>query len=371
MSLINFDNNATTQISQKVLEKITQTYLISHNSSSSHQLGRKTSAIIEDAREVISNALNAINYDTFFTSGGTEANNMAIFGGNYDQVIFSDIEHSSVYNSRPKSSEITLVKIKSNGLIDLDHLESTLSSSKAQNILVSVMLSNSETGIIQPIKEIAKIAHQHKALLHSDMVQACGKIKIDLEDLNVDLASISAHKINGPQGNGCLMVRKGLDIQPLLYGGGHEKGKRSGTLNCAGIAGFAQSVRSLDDKINNMQQVAKIRDFIEAQIKGMANDDIKIFGEDTDRVGNTSYMALRNSDGQTKMMHFDLNNIAISVGSACSSGSTKAPRILKAMGVSEEFQGAMRISLDSHNTMDEARKFLEVFESFYQKTKPS
>lgn len=367
VNVINFDNNATTRLCKEALAKMVEVYGNSYNPSSGHALGREGSMIVEDARMNISEALSAQNYEVFFTAGGTEANNMALFGDDYEEILFAKFEHSSIYNTRPKNAKITEIGVTKDGIIDEEDLKSKIEALKGKNFLVSLMYSNSETGAIQPLKEIAKLVHQNGGLIHSDLVQACGKIKVDLEDLNVDFASISSHKINGPQGVGALFVRRGLNIQPIIFGGGQERGKRSGTLNVAGIAGFGYCMTKLPEKLEKMDKIVKIRDFIEKEIKKIAGDNVKIFGENVDRVRNTSFFALKKADSQTQMIHFDLNKIAISGGSACSSGSTRPSRVVEAMGVDDEFQSAIRVSLCAENTMEEAKEFIEVLKKYYEK----
>ncbi|HLD76689.1 MAG TPA: cysteine desulfurase family protein [Rickettsiales bacterium] len=368
MELINFDNNATTKIAPTVLIKMNEIYGFSYNPSSTHSLGRRAAMLVEGARLDLSDALNATNYDIFFTSGGTEANNMALFGDNYDVILYSKIEHSSVYNTRPRNAVIIEFGVDKNGVVDLTDLERKLDENcKGKNFLVSIMLANSETGAIQPVKEATKLIHQKGGLIHSDMVQAFGKIKIDLEDLNVDFATISSHKINGPQGAGAIFVRHGIDIQPIIFGGGQERGKRNGTLNVAAIVGFGEAAKMVEEKIMKMEEVCKIRDFIESEVAKIAGDNVIFFSQNVKRTPNTSFMALKNADSQTQMIHFDLNKIMVSAGSACSSGSVKPSRVLESMSVAKEFLSAIRVSLCPENTRDEAKKFVTIFEEFYNK----
>lgn len=371
MKIINFDNNATTKISDEVLAKMNEIYGFSYNASSTHYLGRKANMLIEGARQNLKDVLNAHNYDIYFTSGGTEANNMAFFGDDYDAILFSKIEHSSVYNARPKNSEIIEISVDENGIIDLEDVKNKIEKLKGKNFLVSLMYANSESGAIQPIKELAKIVHQNGGLIHSDMVQACGKINVDLEELNVDFAAISAHKINGPQGVGAIFIRRGLDISPIIYGGGQESGKRSGTLNTAGIVGFGEAILKISEKIEKLEETKKIRDFIEDEAKKIANDDLIIFSQNVDRTPNTSFMALKNANGQTQLIHYDLKGFMISAGSACSSGSVKPSRVLEAMKVKKEFLSPIRISLSPENNMEEAKEFIDAFKEFYLTIKKS
>ena len=230
------------------------------------------------------------------------------------------------------------------------------------------MLANNETGAIQPIAEIAKLVHQKGGLFHCDAVQGSGKIDVNFEELNVDFASISAHKIHGPQGVGALLVRKGLSISPLIYGGKQEKSKRGGTTNTAGIVGFGVACELSQEKIEKYKDVAKLRDFLESEIKKIAGNELKIFSSDIERLPGTSYTALQYADSQTQLIHFDLNGICISAGSACSSGSAAASRILKAMKVGPTFSSsAIRVSLSTETTKEEIEKFLQVWNEFYQK----
>lgn len=369
MKIINFDHNASTQVSTQVLAKINEFYSFGANSSSTHTLGRRAAMMIEGVREDLRDELNAQNYEIYFTSGGTEANNMALFSDDFDKIFFAKFEHSSVYNVRPRGVDIIDIHVNEDGLIDLKDLEEKLNQHPCKNFLVSIMHANNETGAIQPIKEAAQLVHQKGGLIHTDLVQSFGKIKVDLEDLNVDFASVSSHKINGPQGVGALLARRGLDIRPLIYGGGHENGKRGGTLNNAGIAGFGEALKAFKDKFSKADKLRELRDFIEAEVKKIAGDDVVIYSQNIARVPNTSYLALRGADSQTQLIHFDLKGIMISAGSACSSGTTKASRVLQAMNAKSEFSNAIRISLGFENTKEEAQEFLAALKEYYGKIK--
>ena len=325
--------------------------------------------LVEAVRDDLRSALNAQNYDAFFTSGGTEANNMVIFSHDFSQIFRGKIEHSSVYNLRPRDAEIIDIKTDANGIINLQDLQEKLAKNSGKNFLVSLMLANNETGAIQPVKEAARIVHQNGGLIHSDLVQAFGKIEIDLEDLNIDFATVSSHKINGPQGVGAVLVRRGIDMRPLIFGGGHEKGKRAGTLNIAAIAGFGVALKLLPQRISKLQEIQQIRDFIESELKKIAGENVRIFSENVPRLANTSFIAIRDGDAQTQLIHFDLNQIMVSSGAACSSGTVAESRILQAMNVEKEFLGAIRISLDLSNTRAEAEKFISIWKEFYLRSK--
>jgi cysteine desulfurase len=365
LPIINFDHNATTALAPLALARMVEVYGESANASSVHALGRKAAMLVEEVRDDLRGALKAQNYEVFFTSGGTEANNMIIFSDDFAQILRGKIEHSSVYNLKPQDAEIIDLATNEDGVIDLQDLREKLKKISGKNFLVSLMLANNETGAIQPVKEAAQIVHQHGGLIHSDMVQAFGKIEIDLEDLNVDFASVSSHKINGPQGVGAVFVRKGIDMRPLIFGGGQEKGKRAGTLNIAAIAGFGIAIKLLPQRILKLQETQKIRDFIEDELKKIGGKNFRIFSQNVIRLGNTSFVAIKGGDAQTQLIHFDLNRIMVSSGSACSSGTVLESRILQAMNVAPEFLGAIRISLGLNNTLAEAEKFIASWKDFY------
>ncbi len=370
--MIFLDYNATTKPTPEVLAKMIEAYKLPLNNSSSHQLGRHATKLVEDARAELKKLLNAENYEVIFTGSSTEATNTVMFGTDVQKILFSGIEHSSVYECRPAGKEIIEINALENGLIDVADLAKSLDSARETNsFLTSAMLANNETGAIQPVEEIAKLTHQKGGLFHCDVVQAVGKIPVDLEKINADFASVSAHKINGPQGVGALLIRKGLDIKPLIYGGKQEKSKRAGTTNVAGISGFGEACKNATKKIAAYENVKKLRDFLEAEIKKIGGkDDVKIFATDVARLPNTSYIATRNREAKTQLINFDLNNICVSAGPACSSGTTTASRILSAMGIAPEFAtSAVRVSLSPESTREEIEKFIQVWSEFYQRTK--
>lgn len=366
--IIYFDNNATTKVSKQVLEKMNEVYNFPLNSSATHQFGRMGNAIIEEARKNLTNLLNAKSYEVIFNSGATEASNTLIFGSDVEIILISKIEHAAVFNCRPSDKKIIEIETLENGTIDLADFQKKLAEISTSNFLVSVMLANNETGAIQPIEEITKLTHQKGGLMHSDIVQAVGKIEIDLEKLNVDFASVSAHKLHGPQGVGALLMRKGLGIKPLIIGGKQEKSRRAGTTNVAGIAGFGEACKTAKEKISDYKKTKDLRDFLESEIKKIAGNNIEIFAEKAERLPNTSQSAIRNSDSQTQLINFDLNGICVSAGSACSSGTIVESRILKSMNVDPSFSSsAIRVSLSPENTRDEVEKFIKIWVDFYQK----
>ncbi|OFW80573.1 MAG: hypothetical protein A2887_04295 [Alphaproteobacteria bacterium RIFCSPLOWO2_01_FULL_40_26] len=366
--VIFLDYNATTSPASEVLAKMNEAYQFPLNNSSSHQLGRLATRFVEEARTELKKLLNAENYEVIFTSSSTEATNNVMFGLDVKTIIFSGIEHSSVYECRPADKKIIEIGALENGLIDLSDLEKKLP--QEGNFLVSVMLANNETGAIQQVEQIAKLVHQNGGLFHCDVVQAVGKIPVDLEKINADFASVSSHKLRGPQGVGALLMRKGLDIKPLIYGGKQEKSKRAGTTNVAGIAGFGEACKMATGKIPLYENIKKLRDELEAEITKIGGTDVKIFATEAPRLPNTSYIATKNREAKTQLMNFDLNKICVSAGPACSSGTSTESRILKAMGIEPEFsKSAVRVSMSPETSRDEIKKFIAVWSEFYQKTK--
>jgi cysteine desulfurase len=365
MQLIYLDHNATTTLAPEVFAVMKEIYATPFQASAVHQLGRQANKILDEARDNLKKLLNAKNYEVIFTGSATEATNTVFAGCDVERIFFSGIEHASVFNCRPKSKEIVEIGALENGLIDVATLDEAITK---QKFLTSAMLANNETGAIQPIAEIAKLTHQKGGLIHCDIVQAVGKIDVDLEKLNVDFASISAHKIHGPQGVGALLIRKGLDINPLIFGSGQEKSKRAGTHNVAGIAGFGKAAEIAAVRIDEYKNLQNLRDFMEAEIKKIAGENVKIFATEVARLPNTSYIALRNCDAQTQVINFDLKGICVSAGAACSSGSLKQSRVLGAMKIEPEFaNGAIRVSIGLGNNRDEIEKFIAAWKEMYDR----
>ncbi|MFT6331984.1 MAG: cysteine desulfurase [Lentimonas sp.] len=369
MQRIYLDNNATTKIDPKVLEVMNEVYLEPLNPSSTHSFGRKAAKVCNESRKNIKKLLGAENYQVIFTSGGTESNNLALLGFKDYQLIASEIEHLAVYNVVLKKNG-SFVKVDSDGIVNIDDLEQKIKQLETKNFIVSIMLANNETGIIQPIKEIAKMVHSFGGLIHSDIIQAAGKIEIDLEDLNIDLASISGHKLNGPQGTGALLIRNSLDIDPILFGSSQEGGKRAGTVNVAGSVGLGEAFKLALEKPCKYQELADLRNYLEDEIKKIAGEDVVIFGKNVLRLPNTTYFATLGIDNQTQLIEFDLNGIAISIGSACSSGSSKPSKVLSSMNVADDIaKNTIRVSLGLENSKEQINKFITVWRNLYQNTK--
>ena len=350
------DHNATTPVADAVLEAMLP-YLGRQygNPSSRHTLGREARAALDRAREQVAALVNAQPSQIVFTSGATEANNLALKGWCRDRadsiLAVGATEHPSVLATamrlRRQGAGVSLLPVDARGKIDEKALEVTLEQGAG---LVSVMLANNETGVIQDVQAITERAHAHGVLVHTDAAQAAGKIEVDFDACGVDMMSLSAHKLCGPKGAGALVVARSVDLEPLLHGGGQERGMRAGTENVAAIVGFGMAAeRALQGLHETRDRMQALRDYLETGLSRLAG--IEIFAADAPRLPNTVYMALPGVDGETAVMLLDQDGIAVSSGSSCSSGDTEPSHVLLAMGVDpERARCAVRISLGSDNT---------------------
>lgn len=363
--MVYLDNNATTPAHPEVVRVMADALRSHGNASSIHEAGRKARARIEAARQDVADLVGAIPGEVIFTSGGTEANNLALRGMAAGCILAAATEHESV--SRFITSPGAIIPVSPSGVIDLAALETMLDTAPAQ-VLVSVMLANNETGIVQPVAEAAQIAHRHGALLHCDAVQAAGKIPVDCGALGVDMMSISAHKFGGPQGAGALILRNGREIAAQMTGGGQERGRRAGTENAPAIAGFAAAARIAAGALPRLtSELSLLRDGMETAMQDIDPDAV-IFGRDQHRLPNTSCVALPGVAASTQVMNLDLAGIAVSAGSACSSGKVTRSAVLSAMGVDEALAGcAIRISLGWASTADDIEAFLTAWKMMAQR----
>jgi len=331
------------------------------NPTSRHVFGRNARSAIEHARAQVSESCGAYPSQVIFTASGTEANNFAVKGitANQEakQVLYSAIEHPCV--SRPA---ITLkqhgfisqpIAVNGQGKLNIDHLQLLLS--KPAN-LVSVMLANNETGVLQDIAEIAEQVKRSGAFMHTDAVQGLGKFALNFTDLNVHAMTVSSHKIHGPQGAAALILDKRVDIQPLLHGGGQERGLRSGTENVAAIVGFGMACELAVANLSSFASHTRaLRDQFEQGLKSL---DVTIFSNEVSRIPNTSFFAVHGIEGETLVMALDREGFAVASGSACSSDSTENSHVLLAMGVSHDLaRGAVRVSFGRHNTAQQVSEF--------------
>jgi len=362
------DWNATAPMRSQAKAAMLQAMDLQGNPSSVHAEGRAARKIIEDARANIAKALGARSADVVFTSGGTEANALALTPGlrrNGDvatRLIVSAIEHSSVRSGgRFPVENVHTAPVTPSGVVDVGRLQSLLE--KGEPALVSVMLANNETGAIQPIAEIAELVHAAHGILHVDAVQGFGKIDIDINLLGADLLSISAHKIGGPKGTGALILTERLaGFEPLVSAGGQEKGRRGGTENLPGIAAFGAAVAAhLDAGAAATARMQKLRAKLEAGLRSVT-PEITIFSSDVPRLPNTTLFSAPGMKAETAVIAFDLEGMAVSSGSACSSGKVHASPVLTAMGVDPiKAQGAVRLSLGWDTTEAEVQYLLEAW----------
>jgi len=349
---IYLDWNATTPLRREAREAMAAAWDLCGNPSSVHAEGRQARRLIEEARASIAGAVGALPRNVIFTSGGTEANALALTSGlrrgsglPVKRLVASAIEHASVLaGGRFPAEAIGTVGVKNSGLIDLDRLRAVLEGGPPA--LVSVMLANNETGAVQPVAETGEIVHAAGGLLHVDAIQAFGKIPFDINALNADLVTLSAHKIGGPKGVGALVLAEGLlGFEPLLRGGGQELGRRAGTENVAGIAGFGAAAKTAMGALQEEAiRLENLRNRLENALR--QTPDVIVFSDDVTRLPNTILFTVPGLRAETAVIGFDLAGIAVSSGSACSSGKVQPSYVLEAMGFGPKLaQGAVRVSL--------------------------
>ena len=374
MHSIYFDHNATTQLDSRVLDAMLPwLQQQTGNPTSRHGFGRSARDAIEHARTQVAQACGAYANQVIFTGSGTEANNFAIKGMAVSQpasqILTSAIEHPCV--SRPALAMQTLgytsqtIAVDSQGKVDLAQFKNQL---KTPTGLVSVMLANNETGVVQHVAEIAQLARASGALMHTDAVQALGKIELNFTELNVHAMTVSSHKIHGPQGAAALILDKRVDIQPLLEGGGQERGLRSGTENVAAIVGFGMACELAANNVATYQaHTQALRDQFE---QGLAALKVSIFGNQVARLSNTSFFAVNDIEGETLVMALDRQGYAVASGSACSSDSTEPSHVLLAMGIHADVaRGAVRVSFSAKNTAQQVADFLAILNNEINKLK--
>ena len=361
-----FDWNATAPLRPEARAAMLAALDAPRNASSVHAEGRATRKIVEEARAKIAALAGAEPQNVIFTSGATEANMLALtpsIGGAppRDRLFVSAIEHPSVRaGGRFAPEAVEVLPVTRDGVLDLEALETALS--RTTHPLVSVMLANNETGVIQPIRRAADLVHAAGGLLHVDAVQGAGRIPVRMGKLGANLLSVSSHKIGGPQGAGALIRRQGLSPDPLIKGGGQERGFRAGTENVAAIAGFgAASEAAQRGMATEASRMAGLRDRLEAEIRAIT-PDVVIFGAAAERLPNTSLVAVPGTKAETGLIAFDLNGIALSSGAACSSGKVQSSHVLEAMGIAPDLaRAALRISLGWETTESDLDRLLNAW----------
>lgn len=376
VSRVYLDHNATSPLRAEARAAMLAAFDAPANPSSIHQEGRKARSLIESAREEIARFAGASARDVVFTSGGTEALNLVLAAGletqgdkkPFTHLLMSSIEHAAVREgARFVKDKIELIPVDCEGLVDLDWIASRLKAISAEGgrALVAVHAANNETGVIEPIATLSQIVHAEGGLLVSDAVQIAGKLPIDQATAGADIIALSAHKIGGPQGVGALVLKSGgITIHDrLIRGGGQERGARAGTENVAGIVGFAAAAKVASEKLNeDAKRLQDLRNETEAKLRAIT-PDIVIFSGATRRLPNTLAFAVPSLSAETALMAFDLEGVAISSGSACSSGKVRQSHVLQAMGIDPEIaRGALRVSFGYTSQEADMIRFIEVFE---------
>jgi cysteine desulfurase len=372
-----FDYNATTPMAPDVIEAMDQTARDTFgNASSVHHFGQQAKAALDQARSSVAALIGAEPSEVVFTSGGTESDNMALRGVaealeplGRKHLVATAIEHEAVLNTlralARRGWSTTLLPVDHSGIVKPEALRELIT---AQTALVSVMHANNEIGTIQPIAELATIAHAHGALMHTDAVQSTGKIPVDVRSLGVDLASLSAHKFNGPKGAGALWVRRGTRMQPILTGGKHERNRRAGTENVPAIVGLGVAATLAAQKMpSESERVAALRDRLEQGILGSV-PGTAMNGAPQPRVPNTTNISFDRVEAESLLIALDLEGVAVSTGSACSSGTLEPSHVLKAMGFpAHRTQNSLRFSLGLFSTEQEVDFVIDVLPALVEK----
>lgn len=365
--MIYFDHSATTPVDKRVLEAMLP-YLQENfgNPSSVYRAGQEARKAVEEAREKVANLIGAEPKEIIFTSGGTESNNTAIKGMAFSKgkghIITSAIEHPAVLKVvnwlEKHGFEATYVGVGSDCIVDPDDVRKAI---RKDTILISIMHANNEVGTIQPIEEIARIAHENGVVFHTDAVQTAGKIEIDVERMEIDLLSLSAHKIYAPKGVGALYIRKGTKIDTLLHGGHQEWNRRGGTENVAGIVGLGKAAEiAKQEMAGEAQRLMTLRDKLENGVRERISE-VVFNGHRLNRLPSLSNFCVKYVEGEAMLLTLDFHGIAASSGSACTSGSLEPSHVLLAMGIPPEIaHGSLRVSLGRGNTQEDVDRFLEV-----------
>jgi len=360
------DHAATTPVAKEVLEAMIPFFSEKFgNASSLHAYGREARKALEESREKVAKLINAEPEEIIFTGSGTESDNLAIKGIAFlhgkGHIITSSIEHPAVLETchylQRKGFEVTFLPVDKHGMIDIEGLEEAI---REDTILISIMHANNEIGTIEPIEEIGKIARKNNIIFHTDAVQSVGKIEVDVKKINMDLLSMSSHKIHGPKGVGALYIRKGVKIEPVLHGGGHERGLRSSTENIAGIVGFAKACEIAGSRMEkDAEKMMKLRDKIIKEV--LKIEETYLTGHPTKRLPNHASFYFRGIEGESLVLMLDSKGIATSTASACSSKKLQPSHVLLATGIKpEDAHGSLRVTLGRENTEEEIDYFLEV-----------
>ncbi len=350
---VDLDHNATTPICPAAAAAVIAAMGCGGNPSSVHRAGRAARRLIEDSREKVAALVSASPSSVIFTSGGSEANALALLGCGRSRALVSAIEHASVLAVRAAER----IGVDRRGIVDVDALADRLAAS-TEPAIVSVMLANNETGVLQPVAEVVAVARQHGALVHCDAAQAVGRIAVDMTSLGVDYLTLSAHKLGGPLGAGALIVAPGAPLRANLGGGGQERGRRAGTENVPGIAGFGAAAAACAAGLFDGERLRGLRDELEVGVQRLSANT-EIFGRDAPRLPNTSCLTMPGVTNERQVIAFDMRGIGVSAGAACSSGKVGPSHVLAAMGVADTCaMTAIRVSLGWTTTANDIARFL-------------
>lgn len=362
------DYNAAAPVRPAVAAAATDALSTAGNPSSVHRFGALARRRVEDAREAVADFAGAVPRNVVFTSGGTEANNLAVLGGSWRSLVISAVEHESVLAAADRSdANVVRIPTDRDGVVDLVALRGILSAVERPT-LVSVMLVNNETGVIQPVAGVAELAREFDATVHCDAVQAAGRLDLDITALGADLLTLSAHKIGGAQGVGALVIADAVGVAAQIVGGGQELRRRAGTENTAGIAGFAAAVEAVKHDLTRVTRWRALRDRTEARL--MAQPGAAILGAGAERVANTICVAMPGVPSETQVMALDLDGIAVSAGAACSSGKVGPSHVLAAMGIDQGLADcAIRVSFGWQTKESDLGRFFESWWSLYRRTR--
>ena len=368
MKIRYFDNSATTKVKKEVMDKMFPYFVESYgNPSSLYALGRIAKAGIEEARKQVANLINCDKNEIYFTSGGTESDNTALKGIMYlnknkgKHLITTKIEHHAILNTCKTLEEngykVTYLNVDKEGIIDLEELINAITK---DTVLISVMFANNEIGSIEPIEKVGRIAKEKGIIFHTDAVQACGNVEIDVKKMNIDMLSLSGHKIGAPKGIGALYVNKTIEFKKLIDGGHQERDKRAGTENVAGMIGLGEACKIAKNNMEvHVQKLQKLRDFYFSEIQNEI-PDIRINGSMEHRLAGNSNISFKGIDGNELLMKLDEKGICASAGSACSSGSGMPSHVLTAIGVTSEYaEGTLRVTFGDENTKEDVEYLVE------------
>ena len=368
MKIRYFDNAATTKVKKEVMDKMFPYFLESYgNPSSLYTLGRTAKVGIEEARRQVADLINCDKNEIYFTSGGTESDNTALKGIMYlnknkgKHVITTKIEHHAILNTcktlEENGFEVTYLNVDKDGIVNLEELVNAITE---DTVLISVMFANNEIGSIQPIKKIGEVAKEKGIIFHTDAVQACGNVKIDVKEMNIDMLSLSGHKIGAPKGIGALYVNKNIEFKNLIDGGHQERDKRAGTENVPGMIGLGEACKIARNNMEtHIKKLKELRDMYFSEVKKQISD-IKINGSMEYRLPGNSNISFKDVNGSELLMKLDERGICASAGSACSSGSSMPSHVLTAIGLTSEYaEGTLRVTFGDENAKEDVRYLVD------------